>query len=86
MGSEAGGALGELIREIEPAVMPVLEQEEPVDDVLYEAVCASVWYTMSRILERSSVIADAVVKGELLLKGAVYSLTTSQVTILKEEG
>ena len=86
MGSEAGGALGELIREIEPAIKTVLEQQEKVDDVMHEAVCASVWYTMSKILERSSVIADAVLNGELLLKGAVYSLTTSQVAILEEEG
>ena len=86
MGSEAGGALGELIREIEPAVKPVLVPEEDVDDILHETVCASVWYTMSKILERSSVIADAVLNGELLLKGAVYSLTTSQVAILEEEG
>ena len=53
---------------------------------MHEAVCASVWYTMSRILERFSVIAGAVLNGQLLLKGAVYSLTTSQVNILEEEG
>jgi len=78
--------MGELIREIEPAVKPVLQQEEEVDDIMHEAVCASVWYTMSKILERSSVIADAVLNGELLLKGAVYSLTTGQIMILDEEG
>jgi carbonic anhydrase len=42
-GKEAGGALGELIREIEPAVKPVLQQEEEVEDIMHEAVRASVW-------------------------------------------
>ena len=65
---------------------PVLEQEEKVDDIMHEAVCASEWYTMSRILERSPVIADAVLNGQLLLKGTVCSLTANQVAILEEEG
>jgi len=61
-GAGSEGALGDLIREIEPAVKPVLMQE---------AVYATVRYTMARILERSTVIAAAVRKGDLLVKGAV---------------
>ena len=86
MGSKVDGALGDLIRELEPAVKPVLEQEEQVENVLHEAVCANVWFTMNRILERSPLIADAVQKGKVLLKGAVYSLQTGEVTTLEEEG
>ena len=85
-GKEAGGAMGELIREIEPAVKPVLQQEEEVDDIMHEAVCANVWHTMEKLIERSPVIAEAVQGGSLMLTGAVYSLTTSQVAILEEEG
>jgi carbonic anhydrase len=61
-------------------------QEEQIDDIMQEAVYATVWYTMARILERSTVIAAAVRKGDLLVKGAVYSLSTNEVTILEEEG
>jgi carbonic anhydrase len=78
--------LGELIREIEPAVKPVLQQEEEVEDVVLEAVQANVWHTMGKLIERSPVIAEAVQSGSLMLTGAVYSLTTSQVAILEEEG
>jgi carbonic anhydrase len=84
MGSTAVGALGALIQELEPAVRPVLDQEEKVKDILHEAVHASVWFTMNRILERSQIIRDAVEEGVLLLKGAVYSLQTGEVTILEE--
>jgi carbonic anhydrase len=41
---------------------------------------------MARILERSTVIAAAFRKGDLLVKGAVYSLSTGEVTVLEEEG
>lgn len=82
----AEGALGELIREIEPAVKPILEQYEDVEDVMQEAVRATIWHTMNKLLERSPLIAKAVKDGRLMLKGAVYSLTTGEVTILDEEG
>ncbi len=85
-GAGSEGVLGDLIREIEPAVKPVLMQEEQIDDIMQEAVYATVWYTMARMLERSPVIAAAVRKGDLLVKGAVYSLSTNEVTILEEEG
>ncbi len=39
---EATGAVGELIKEIGPAVRPVLDQEEDVEDVVLEAVLANV--------------------------------------------
>lgn len=68
-GDGSEGALGDLIREIEPAVKPVLMQEEQVDDIMQEAVYAAVWYTMARILERSPVIVAAVRNGELMIKG-----------------
>lgn len=86
--SEGGveGALGELIREIEPAVKPILEQYEDNEDVMREAVQATIWHTMNKLLERSPLIARAVKTGRLMLKGAVYSLTTGAVTILDEEG
>jgi carbonic anhydrase len=83
VGNAADGALGALIRELEPAVRPVLDQEEEAEDVLHEAVHASVWYTMNRILESSPLIADAVREGDLLLQGAVYSLQTGEVTLLQ---
>jgi len=83
---EAPGAVGELIKEIGPAVRPVLDQEEEVEDVVLEAVQANVWHTMGKLIERSPVIAEAVQSGSLMLTGAVYSLTTSQVAILEEEG
>lgn len=83
-GNEAEGALGELIRELHPAVQPVLVQQDE-GDPLVEAVRASVWYTMNKLLERSTVIAEAVREGSLLIKGAVYSLATGEVTILEEE-
>ena len=57
-----------------------------VEDVLHEAVCANVWYAMSRILERSPAIAAAVRNEELHLKGAICSPQTGEVTVLDEEG
>ena len=80
------GAIGELIKEIGPAVRPVLDQEEEVEDVVLEAVQANVWHTMGKLIERSPAIAEAVQNGSLVLSGAVYSLTTGEVTILDEEG
>ena len=85
-GDEVGGALGGIIRELEPVVKPTLMKGKEVDEVMHEAVNATVRYTITRILELSPVIATAVRKGELLVKGAVYSLSTSEVTILEEEG
>jgi len=41
---------------------------------------------MGKLIERSPVIAEAVQSGSLMLTGAVYSFTTSQVAILEEEG
>lgn len=82
----ATGAIGELIKEIGPAVRPVLDQEEEVEDVVLEAVQANIWHTMGKLIERSPVIAGAVQSGSLMLTGAVYSLTTGQITILDEEG
>jgi len=41
---------------------------------------------LEKILERSPAIASAVRREELMLKGAVYSLSTGEVTILEEEG
>ena len=83
---EAPGAIGELVQEIGKAVLPVLDQEEEVKDVVFEAVRANVWHTMAKLIERSPVISDAVRNGSLMLTGAVYSLSTGRVTILKEEG
>jgi len=69
-----------------PVVNPVLGEGKDVDGAMHDAVDATVRYTMARILERSTVIAAAVRKGDLLVKGAVYSLSTNEVTILEEEG
>lgn len=85
-GDEVGGALGGIIRELEPVVKPTLMKGGDVAEVMHEAVSATVRYTMARILELSPVIAAAVRKGELLVKGAIYSLSTSEVTVLEEEG
>jgi carbonic anhydrase len=41
---------------------------------------------MGKIIERSPIIAGAVQSGSLMLTGAVYSLTTGQITILDEKG
>ena len=82
----ARGALDELIREIVPAVQPVLEQAEDGADVMHEAVYANVKFTVNRILERSPVIAAAVRNGKLLSVGAVYSLQTNEITLLEEKG
>ena len=83
---EAPGAVGDLIEEIGPAVRPVLNQEEEVEDVVLEAFQANVWHTMGKFIERSPAIAEAVQNGSLVLSGAIYSLTTGKVTILEKEG
>jgi len=59
MGSRTDGAPGALIRELEPTVMPVLRQEEKVDDIVHEGVYASICCTMNRVLESSPEIAAA---------------------------
>jgi carbonic anhydrase len=41
---------------------------------------------MGKLIEKSPVITKAVRSGSLTLTGAVYSLTTGEVTILEEEG
>lgn len=86
MGSHTGGALGALIKELEPAVLPVLRRNDKVDDVVHEAVYASVWYIIERILDLSPVIAAAVKNEDLLIKGAVYGLSTGEVSLLEQEG
>lgn len=86
VGDITAGALGDLIKEVETAVKPVLDQMEGDKDVLHEAVCANVLHTMSKILERSPVIATAVQREDLVLQGAVYSLQTGVVTLLEEKG
>ncbi len=86
VGNDAKGALDELIREIVPAVQPILDQAEDGADVMHEAVYANVKFTMNRILERSPIIAAAVKNEELMLVGAIYSLQTNEITLLEEKG
>jgi carbonic anhydrase len=83
---EADGAVGELISQIQPVVRPVMEQVERVKNTLMEAVQANVWHTMGMLVERSPVIAGAVRSGDLVLAGAVYSLTSGKVSVLEEKG
>jgi carbonic anhydrase len=83
---QAPGAVGELIKEIGPAVRPVLDQGGEVEDIVLEAVQANVWPTMGKLIERSPVIAAAVRSGTLELAGAVYSFLTGKITVLEEEG
>ena len=59
MGSAAKGVPGELIREIEPAVRPVLEQDEEAEDAPHGTVCANFRRTMSGIPRHSLAIAMA---------------------------
>ncbi|UCF89556.1 MAG: hypothetical protein JSV70_04820 [bacterium] len=75
----------ELVRNLEPVVKPLLEQDEEVEDVLQEAVHATLWSTMSKLIERSPTIAEAVRNGDVFLKGAVYFMETGEVTILEGE-
>jgi len=84
-GGTAEGALADLIREIEPAVRPIVDQAGEDEDVMEEAVEATVRHSMIKLLERSSSIKKAVDEGRLMLKGAVYSLGTGEVKILDEE-
>ncbi|UCG37739.1 MAG: carbonic anhydrase [bacterium] len=83
---DADGAVGGLIREIAPAVRPILEQDEEVHDVMLEAVSANVWNTMGMLIERSPGIGEAVRSGALHLAGGIYSLSTGEVSILQEKG
>jgi carbonic anhydrase len=53
---------------------------------MQEAVRANVWHIMGKPIEKSPVIAKAVHSGSLTLTGAVYSLTTGEVTTMEEEG
>jgi carbonic anhydrase len=86
MGGCTDGTPGNLIKELEPAVMPLLIQREKYEDVLHEAAYASVRCTIDRILERSRGIADAFKKGALLIKGAVYALLTGELSLLEQRG
>lgn len=76
------GALGEMIKEIEIAIEPVLTNAE---DVLPAAVKANTIHTMSKLMERSKVISDAVHSGNVVMVGAIYSLETGEVTVLDDE-
>jgi carbonic anhydrase len=86
LAGSAEGAIGKLIEEIAPAVRPVLEQSEKVDDVELEAIKANIWHTMGKLVQRSPIISEAVRSGDVELAGAVYSLETGSVTILTEDG
>jgi carbonic anhydrase len=86
LAGSAEGAIGKLIEEIAPAVRPVLEQSEKVDDVELEAIKANIWHTMGKLVQRSPIISEAVRSGDVELAGAVYSLKTGSVTILTEDG
>lgn len=86
LAGDADGAVGELLKEIAPAVRPVLEQSDKFDNMELEAVTANIWHTMGKLVERSPIIAEAVQNEGLTLTGAVYSLATGKVTILAQDG
>jgi carbonic anhydrase len=82
----AEGAIANVIDQIRPAVMPVLDQVEKPMDPWTEAARANVWHTMGDLLQRSEVIADAVKKGDISVEGAMFSFTSGEVSMLEEKG
>ncbi len=85
LAGSAEGAIGEILKEIAPAVRPVLEQSDKSDNLELEAVTANIWHSMGKLVERSPMIAKAVQSEEITLAGAVYSLGAGKVTILAQD-
>jgi carbonic anhydrase len=83
---EGEGAIADVVDRIKPAVKPVLNQVEKPRDPWMEAVKANVWYTMSGIVEKSGVIAEAVQRGDVSLEGALFSFASGKVSTLEERG
>jgi len=83
LGSSATDTVGDLIKHVRSAVEHVLKREKDAHEILNEAVRANVLRTMSDLVERSSVIAKAVRNGNLALVGALFSLESGEVSVLK---
>ena len=81
---EGDGAVGGVIAQIRPAVDPIHNRAEKIEDIWNEAVRANVRLTMDTLIERSEVIRTKVQNGTIAHAGAIFSLSSGKVSILKD--
>lgn len=83
-GAEVHGLLPQLVDNIQPAVQRAKENGGDEKTVLANAIRENVWQSISDVLRRSSVIREAVEKGQLNIVGSVYDLDSGKVEWLGE--
>jgi len=84
--SEAGTAAGDLIRQVRLAVAHVLVKEKAFNDILHEALQENILSTMEDLVKRSGLIRRSLESGDLAIVGALFSLGTGEVSVLKVHG
>jgi carbonic anhydrase len=78
------GNLPFLINQIKPAVARAKTWSPMAsgDDLLNKSIKANVWLTMENLLRKSHELKDKVKKGQLLVMGGIYDLSTGSITWL----
>lgn len=73
--------LQSIMNHLYPAIEKVKDKSE---DFLNSAVKSNIYYQLEDLIKKDIYIAEKVQKGEIALIGAMYSLATGRVDILKE--
>jgi carbonic anhydrase len=79
-GNSFPGHIADLVRAMKPGIEPVLAQ--PGDDLEQRAVIANVRHNVERLQQDGPILAEMVTKKELRVVGAVYDLSTGQVSLV----
>lgn len=78
------GHLPFLLNQIKPAVAKakVWNPTTRGDEFVLKAIKANVWLTMENLIRKSHEVSERVKKGQLLLVGGIYDITTGAITWL----
>jgi len=74
--------IAELVRELTPAVAPVVHHHHGDGDVEQEAVVANVRYQVAHLLHAQPIIAAMVAEKKIKVVGAVYDLASGKVDLV----
>lgn len=77
--------IASIVRRISPAVSAVRGRNIPENELVTESVKENVHEQIRRTMKSSSILFDAMIKGELLVLGGVYDLASGKVRFLTGE-
>lgn len=84
-----GGAptenIADIVERIRPAVEPLARAEGPGDELLARCVEAIVRRAVEQLRGASALLAQRIQRGQLAVVGAVYSLESGAVSLLRDE-